>query len=285
MHWRGGVDEAGYGAIIGPLAHGAVVAQEKGWVEAFRSAGLRVDDSKKVYTSGGPAALERTVLAAARASGWQGEDLESLLVHLGLGCLQLPDCFECSSTRLPLFADSVPLLHGISSFMPQLYAQLTFPQSFNEQVDATDNKSTVAMGCVAGLMRRMLADFGEDGHLLVDKQGGRNRYAPFLFDCFPGCLVATEEESSARSCYRLGTLCVEFAEKADGRSPEVALASMTAKYLREVFMWRFNGYWHAALPGVAPTAGYPEDGRRFVSQLLQAAPSMAIELRSFLRER
>jgi ribonuclease HII len=256
-----------------------------GWAGEFAAAGLRVDDSKKVYNSGGPAALERTVLAAAVITGWQGADLPSLLEHLGVAMDPLPDWFDGSRIVLPLFTDSALVLPDVAGSELRLYAQLTFPQNYNEQVDATDNKSTVAMGCVAGLMRRMLADHGEEGHLLVDKQGGRNRYAPFLFDCFPGCLVATEAETAQRSCYKLGPLRVEFAEKADAHSPEVALASMTAKYLREVFMWRFNSYWCTSLPGIAPTAGYPEDGRRFVSQLLQAVPSMSSELRSLLRER
>ncbi len=285
MPWRAGVDEAGYGAVIGPLAHSAVVSQRTGWAGEFTAAGLRVDDSKKVYNSGGPAALERTVLAAAVVTGWQGADLPSLLEHLGVAMDPLPDWFDGSRIALPMFSDSAIVLPDVAGRDLKLYTHLTFPESFNALVAASDNKSTVAMNCVAGLMRRVLADHGDDGHLLVDKQGGRNRYAPFLFYCFPGCLVATEEEHARCSRYRLGPLCVEFAEKADGHSPEVALASMTAKYLREVFMWRFNSYWQNALPGLAPTAGYPEDARRFIPELLRACPGISSELHLLLRER
>jgi hypothetical protein len=42
-----------------------------------------------------------------------------------------------------------------------------------------------------------------------------------------------------------------------------ALASMTAKYLRELAMRAFNEFWCARLPDLRPTAGYPADSHRF----------------------
>ena len=42
-----------------------------------------------------------------------------------------------------------------------------------------------------------------------------------------------------------------------------ALASMTAKYLRELSMRAFNEFWCARVPGLRPTAGYPGDAPRF----------------------
>ena len=42
-----------------------------------------------------------------------------------------------------------------------------------------------------------------------------------------------------------------------------ALASMASKYLRELAMRAFNDFWCARVPGLAPTAGYPRDARRF----------------------
>ncbi|MFM9068571.1 MAG: hypothetical protein ACKOUR_14755, partial [Planctomycetota bacterium] len=44
------------------------------------------------------------------------------------------------------------------------------------------------------------------------------------------------------------------------------LASMVAKYLREVCMKQFNTFWQSHCPGLAPTAGYPVDARRFWSE-------------------
>ena len=39
----------------------------------------------------------------------------------------------------------------------------------------------------------------------------------------------------------------------------MALASMLAKYLREVFMRQFNRFWLGHVDGLKPTAGYPGD--------------------------
>jgi hypothetical protein len=47
----------------------------------------------------------------------------------------------------------------------------------------------------------------------------------------------------------------------------VALASMLSKYLREVLMRRFNAFWAKHLPAVAPTAGYYNDGTRFLRDI------------------
>jgi hypothetical protein len=39
---------------------------------------------------------------------------------------------------------------------------------------------------------------------------------------------------------------------------------MVSKYVRELFLRRFNRYWQAQQPGLRPTAGYVQDARRFL---------------------
>ena len=51
----------------------------------------------------------------------------------------------------------------------------------------------------------------------------------------------------------------------------MALASVYSKYLRELFMHVFNGYWSGQQPGLEPTAGYYTDAQRW---LKDAAPSL-----------
>jgi ribonuclease HII len=77
-------------------------------------------------------------------------------------------------------------------------------------------------------------------------------------------LVVPEVEVAARSCYELpAARCrVEFHVGGEARPP-VALASMTAKYLRELAMIAFNEEWSRRVPGLAPTAGYPVDAARW----------------------
>src|SRR3954464_7575619 len=76
--WVVGIDEAGYGPNLGPLVQAAVALylpddDPAGWETlrpVVRRCGekndkrLLIDDSKKVYTRGGLAALERAVQAA-----------------------------------------------------------------------------------------------------------------------------------------------------------------------------------------------------------------------------
>ena len=58
--------------------------------------------------------------------------------------------------------------------------------------------------------------------------------------------------------------------KGDSRCAEIALASMLAKYTREALMKVFNAHFEARCPGLLPTAGYYEDGRRFLGDLAAA---------------
>jgi hypothetical protein len=60
---------------------------------------------------------------------------------------------------------------------------------------------------------------------------------------------------------------VEFGVDADCEHLPVALASMSAKYLRELLMQRFNDYWRGLAPAVTPTAGYYQDALRFLEDL------------------
>ena len=102
--------------------------------------------------------------------------------------------------------------------------------------------------------------------MTCDKHGGRNRYAAILQHFFPDSLVEVRRETRAVSTYRWRDgrrrLEVEFRRGGESALP-VALASMTAKYLRELTMGAFNAYWRRAVPGIRPTAGYPTDARRF----------------------
>ncbi len=60
---------------------------------------------------------------------------------------------------------------------------------------------------------------------------------------------------------------VSFATEADGRFLPVALASMLAKYVRELLMLRLNRFFRARIPQLKPTAGYFSDGRRYLTEI------------------
>ena len=112
------------------------------------------------------------------------------------------------------------------------------------------------------------------------RQGGRSHYVDPLRRAFPDAFVWIASESSVASAYRLndpvGDWDLWFEVGADRHHFTVALASMVAKYVRELCMERFNRYWAARVPGLVPTAGYWSDGQRFLADLKEAAKTMAI---------
>ncbi|MEM9418203.1 MAG: hypothetical protein AAGA25_03980 [Planctomycetota bacterium] len=58
-------------------------------------------------------------------------------------------------------------------------------------------------------------------------------------------------------------MTVTFQTSAEENHMPVALASMIAKYNRELMMERFKAYFRKHLPDIPPTAGYGSDAKRF----------------------
>jgi ribonuclease HII len=87
---------------------------------------------------------------------------------------------------------------------------------------------------------------------------------------WPEAFACPLGESPTRSDYRLHfpdtQMFVRFEVEADGGAPQVGLASMLAKYLREAFMDLFNAHFAKLAPAALPTAGYTEDGRRWLAE-------------------
>jgi ribonuclease HII len=69
---------------------------------------------------------------------------------------------------------------------------------------------------------------------------------------------------------------VSFIEAADSKYFSTALASMFSKYIRELFVRLFNTYWQEQIKDLKPTAGYPEDAKRFLSQIDQTKQRLGI---------
>lgn len=129
--------------------------------------------------------------------------------------------------------------------------------------------------------------------LLGDKLGGRNRYADTLRRFFPDRKIRPLVESRYLSRYRITAgetgenseeirpipIEIRFQAKGESNLP-TALASMADKYLRELSMIPFNEFWRRSLPDLRPTAGYPEDARRFLAEIadLQRKQGIADEI-------
>jgi hypothetical protein len=179
-------------------------------------------------------------------------------------------------------------LDGADVRVADMLASVVFAGEFNRIVGHTGNKSLLLFQKTGLLLQRFwgLVD-GGPSCVLVDKHGGRVRYRRLLLDVFPHCRCDVLEEQSARSAYRIHDgerrMTVLFAEGGDARALPTALASMTAKYVRELYMAAFNDYWARRVDGLKPTAGYRGDSTRFLKDIAHVLKDQAVDLKSLVR--
>jgi ribonuclease HII len=306
-----GTDEAGYGPNYGPLVVSATVWEIDDGLDAAalykhlrrvitanvaRASKSKVvwADSKAIYKSGvGIDHLERGVLAALGLLGrlpsqwcelWDWLDPEvaprigELPWHMGYAA-DVPFWTEAEE-----LAQLVEMLreklkaHGVR--LVGLLCRAVFPDEFNGLV-AESNKADALSRITLGLVGKVL-ELVPAGpvQVLCDKHGGRDYYHPLLQTQFADDWIEVRQESGEASEYRFGPekRRVEIGFYIGGeRFLPVALASMTAKYLRETAMRPFNEFWCAKVPGLKPTAGYPVDSRRFKKQIAAAQRELAID--------
>jgi len=305
-----GIDEAGYGPQLGPLVV-AGTAFEVGdvpragllWevlkeavVPAARgSAGrLVVNDSKKVYSgSHGLRCIEEGVLSfvhscmgrlpahCAELMGLlgEGEPRRSAPWFQGTAELRLPVASNVSALKSKA-AVLTKVLAGCGVRLRTVRAAVVLPAEFNRIVSRTRNKSLLLFQKCGLVLQHLWRRAGAgESHVLVDKHGGRIRYRRLVRDVFPGRPCDILHEDGERSVYRVidgdRSLVLTFAKGGDATALPTALASMTAKYVRELHMLAFNSYWRRRVDGLAATAGYYGDSGRFledIAPVLQAEP-------------
>ena len=94
-------------------------------------------------------------------------------------------------------------------------------------------------------------------------------------------------ETETISRYRLeldgSFITISFIVEAESAHLPVALASMTAKYVRELLMLRFNRYFQSLMPELKPTAGYYGDGRRYLNDIEPLIDRLGIDRQSLIR--
>jgi hypothetical protein len=301
-----GTDEAGYGPNLGPLVVAATawrVDEEPGSVDerlaqavASAAPGLW-GDSKKIFRAGaGFDALERGVHLALvlLPSGRPPRHWADLSAALNAPmAMDLPESKALENLTIPRRGhepscrdQGIAIGESLAAFGVHLEAmqvRIIPPGDFNAMLDAGLNKSDILSQATLDLAASLAARAspGEPRLIWCDRHGGRRRYAPLVSRAFDLSLVRPLEETSTRSAYDLppgGR--IEFTVGGEARTP-VALASMTAKYLRELCMRAFNALWCQRAPGLEPTAGYPVDAlrwRRDAAAAIEAAgiPSDAI---------
>lgn len=274
-----GIDEAGYGPTLGPLTVVAVAVDAVD-ADALRAAAdaLGIADSKEVHCPGDLAPLERVALAGLTwLSGCRPTTAAEVFALLGEPPADRDQPWMAGADRLAVpIASDVPAAWDPDGVRPLGVAgALVQPTAYNRALAAGLNKADLELRHVGELLR--WADGHEPLEITVDRLGGRRYYREPLQRVWPSAMVLIEDEAPAVSRYRItGALRdwqVSFRVGADAANPLVGLASCIAKYARELHMCLFNRYWSALVPGLAPTAGYPEDARRWLRDIGEGALS------------
>jgi len=156
--------------------------------------------------------------------------------------------------------------------MGGLWSRVLQVGRFNEMVEAVDNKASVLFSLICQLVQQAYERFGKQNlQVVIDKQSGRSHYRKPLQRMFPDLEMKVIQEEDQTSSYQLSgsgsSMKIHFLRKGDQRQLPIALASMTSKYVRELFMEMLNAYFQERFPEVQPTAGYYKDGKRFLAEL------------------
>ena len=331
-----GIDEAGYGPMLGPLCVGCSVfaiddadpadgppnlwerlddVVTRGARDARRR--IAVDDSKKLKGSNQAKAhplrhLERGVLSflSTRTSDEPGDhghappatdDALFALTGTDLPTTVATPWYQ-SNTALPvahdadaLAIDAARLDRGLSAAgvrLLELRCEAIDAGEFNRRLSAGSNKASINLDAVArhvADVRRAsrAADPDAVPRIVCDRQGGRSHYREWLQGCFPDASIRILGETETISRYRLddpgGGFVIGFETGSEDRHLPIALASMTAKYLRELAMIRMNRFFKSHVPDLKPTAGYVQDGRRFVGEITPVIETVGIDRAEFIR--
>jgi len=238
-----GIDEAGYGPILGPLVVSSAVfnvpdrfIREDMWEilsaavsqnKKHLAGRLLITDSKKAYTrSSGISHLRRSVLTSILAAGnFADKDEVNNAAEL-LNCLS-PDC----NVRLanypwykdladqPLGADRDDIILASKVFkksmedngikLLSLSSQCLDVAHYNHLVDAVKNKASVLFTSICTLIQNAfkLAQKASTGptavQVIIDRQGGRTYYQSVLSRMFESFDLKILKEQESVSSYEL----------------------------------------------------------------------------------
>lgn len=272
-----GIDEAGYGPLLGPLAIVAVSVHAAGpseLIRAFEATDLTVCDSKQLHRSGDLAPLERVALAAiAWLTGRRpatAAELFALLDEPPVLRSAWPWMAGAEKLVLPCAAEAVDEWQVPGIEPTGVQGALLHPHQLNDDRAAGINRAAAELRQVQRCLGRLPRE--QRMETRVDRLGGRRYYGEALRAVWPGCALATDEETGLSSRYTLSdpdgrSHTISFMVDGESTWPLTAIASCIAKYARELHMELLNRYWCGRLRALRPTAGYPRDARRWLHQL------------------
>ena len=281
---------------------------------------LEVGDSKKLFSGSRKLArLERTVLAT-----WMwvhGSETLPSTARAFLDSVRGPETPPTAKWRAPWYAagrrldDPLPMAAdpdqiletaallsrmakaaGVEAcgYRASVLTASAINAGLAREVELGGSKNTWVVQRTLTLVRAELERRLDEAGALVlcDKAGGRADYLQSLARSFPAYAAEVLDVQRARSVYRLSGLLddrpgfeIAFAMKADDFDPRVSWASCLAKYCRELCMHALNDWFGTQAPNLRPTAGYPEDAKRFIEEAAEVASAADLSAPMWIRSR
>jgi len=315
-----GIDEAGYGPLLGPLVISSVtfslpdehlksdmwhlLGDAVGKGKRQLAGRLLITDSKKAYSkSAGLGHLRRAVLAGLSCCSSRPKTAGELLKILCPECVgRLSDYpwyqgldaekiisddsdMQIASDVLKktLLANKMELL-GMS-------ARCLDVGCYNQMVSVVRNKASVLFTAVCGLISTAFQNVcaSDNLQIIVDRQGGRVGYTQPLRRMFSELDLRIIHQDQHLSSYELTgrgkKMRIHFPVKADSKFLPVSLASMTSKYIRQLLIGSINQYFTGHYKKLKPTAGYWQDGLRFIKDLEENIPGLIGNRKKLIRSR
>lgn len=315
-----GIDEAGYGPTLGPLCVGCTVFVLENhdpaagaphlWKTLAKAVcrkrtdkrkRIAVDDSKnlkgtKSSTTTHPLKhLERAVLAFGFEAGLPACDSE---FFQRIDAVADAHDWYATSTPLPVGqrADELRIAASrLARTMRETGVRCELIRcdaidaaEFNRQVAKTNNKAAINMAAALRHVDRIWSRWPQQHpRIIIDRHGGRIHYREELQFAWPEAHIQILAEDERMSRYRLdcggSQATVTFMPEAETSHLPVALASMAAKYTRELFMLRMNRYFAQHIPELKPTAGYFTDAQRYLNDIAPAIKQLNINHENLIR--
>lgn len=315
-----GIDEAGYGPLLGPLTVSCVsfsipdeLLKSDLWQVLNRAVArqkkhlggrLLITDSKKAYSKSiGTVNLRRAVLASLSCLGENPKTAGDLInIICPDSCNRLADYpwyknlsqKDLGSNDDSLEIASVVLENTLTAQKMRflnMSTQCLDVGYYNQRVSVVKNKARVLFTAIAKLIKGVLesAYDSDNIQIIVDRQSGRTNYTRLLGLMFPELELTVIRQDKSICSYELcgfgKTMRVHFALKADDNYLPVSLASMTSKYVRQLLVESINHYFIKNCAHLKPTAGYWKDGLRFIKDLEKNLSDLNYEKEKLIRSR
>ena len=264
-----GVDEAGYGPLLGSL-NVCAYATNKNFSHP-------IQDSKKVYKNRKVNSLSE--YCKKYFDNFNHEiDMEPNKIHK---CEPWHKYFGLKNKEFDM--------HTFLNTNTSICTSTLYVSEFNKKVNEGLNKAQILISCIHEALKKVFSIHEikhKTVHLKIDRLGGRKRYKDILKSW--GANILHYEETDEISKYHCDlfekNVFVSFEVKGDTKHHVIAAASCFAKLQRELSMKNFNEWWKQKIPLLKETAGYYTDGKRFITDIELYCKEHNIQLNSLERK-